>query len=371
MRSAASVTSYGAPCSVAIDSGVNQSACGPGVTRNTLRKTKPSITRRVAANAPQRRARRGADLEPVPFPKRAAVDSADPARQMRRGAAEHGGTRTPPRMQSTQRAPDRVAPAATTSPAASAVAVQSGADAPKSDPQSAITAGASVRNVPPRSVISIAGAPSGLPTSRLPMRSDVGSAAPHAETPSAPKPARPRSCTVDSIPGSMTASATSGFAHALGEGVGRLSLERGATLRSVRFASVGLFPGGSVISASSDAGIGTKRTRSPRGAEPEDRGRRGRARAACDRDPPAARSGERVDPGLAAADRDAARGDSRPRTREPRRRERLRQPVEVGKPGTTEELTTTTPRRGSARRRLASGRGAGRPPRGPVRRRAS
>ena len=250
-----------------------------------------------------------------------------------------GGTRTPPRMQRTQRAPDRVAPDATTPPAESAVAVQSGTDAPKSDPQTATTAGASVRNVPPRSVISIPGAPSGLPTRRLPMRSDVGSAAPHAETPSAPKPARPRSCTVDSIPGSMTASATSGCAHAL-----ELGRRNGDETHAV---------------------AGAKQSRRI-AVGAEDRERR-----ATD-ESPAARRGERVDPGLAAADRDAARGDSRPRRREPRRRERLRQPVEVRKARdeSEEARRRTTPRRGSARPRPASGRGAGRRPRGPARRRA-
>ena len=54
------------------------------------------------------------------------------------------------------------------------------------------------------SVISSPAAPSALPTSRFPSRKEIASAAPDGETPRAPNPLRPRSCTVVSIPGART-----------------------------------------------------------------------------------------------------------------------------------------------------------------------
>ena len=141
-----------------------------------------------------------------------------------------GGTRTPPRMQSTQRAPDRVAPDATTSPAASAVAVQSGT-----------TRRSRTRRPRPRRARRSGTCRRAASSRSRPLRPDCRRGGCRCEATSDRRRRtrrrrarrsrqRPRSCTVDSIPGSMTASATSGFAHALG---------------------------------SSDAGIGTNRTRSP------------------------------------------------------------------------------------------------------------
>src|SRR5215475_10344098 len=76
--------------------------------------------------------------------------------------------------------------------------------AEKSAPVTTIIIFSENKKCPPMTVISSAAAFSGLPTSRFPIRSETGSAAPEAETPITPNPGRPRSWTVVKRPGLMT-----------------------------------------------------------------------------------------------------------------------------------------------------------------------
>ncbi len=142
------------------------------------------------------------------------------------------GTAIPPRTHTVQRAPDFVARHARVWPGLTSRPVQRGTRTPsiagsKSEPVTATTQASANAREAPVSVISIAAAPFGLPTSQLPARSETGSAAPDAETPRWAHPGRPRSCTVLWKPGATTLTAPTfvpsaggaGGAHAGGSAV--------------------------------------------------------------------------------------------------------------------------------------------------------
>ena len=338
MRSAGSVTSYGAPWSAAIASRANQSACGPA-SRAAPAEDAP-VQRRDGAAAVRRYGRARRRVRPRggrPCGARRPSRPPSPLGRCVDALPSTGGTAMPPRTQSTRGRP-------TAPRRSSRLAGRERRRGPERDRRAEVGsadrdhAAASVRNVPPGSVISSPGAPSGLPTRRLPMRSDSG------RRRRTPRRRARRSRPPEVLHRRQQPGVDDGERH-------------------VRVCS----------SRSSSAPIGTKRPGRPAQTEPAGRGRRRRAQRRAADEPPAARSRERVDRRSGRRrSRRCPRGP-RPRRREPRRRETPAARRDKGSPGDEAEEAHDVRRRGVDARDLGR-REAVKPrrrPRGPARRRRS